>query len=42
MYIETLQKINELGIKLFRTDQQGTIIATSDGEEITWNVNACN
>lgn len=32
--------LNELkyrGIKIFRTDQQGTIIATSDGVSIKWN-----
>lgn len=32
---ETLDKLN--GIKLFRTDEQGTIIATSDGKTITWS-----
>lgn len=25
-------------VKLFRTDEQGSIVATSDGKEITWNV----
>lgn len=41
-HVETLQKIDKLGIQLFRTDQQGNIIATSDGKELTWNVEACN
>jgi beta-lactamase superfamily II metal-dependent hydrolase len=35
---ETLTKLKEEGILFFRTDEQGTIIATSDGKEITWNV----
>lgn len=35
---ETLEKLEERGIQIFRTDQQGTIIAYSDGSEITWNV----
>lgn len=26
-----------MGMKLFRTDEQGSVIATSDGTEITWN-----
>jgi len=35
---ETLNKLAAKDIKLFRTDEQGTIIATSDGTTITWNV----
>lgn len=34
---ETLEKLEERGIQFFRTDQQGTIIAYSDGKTITWN-----
>lgn len=34
---QTLNKLNDKGIQIFRTDDQGTIIATSDGNEITWN-----
>ena len=34
---ETLQKMIDRNIELFRTDLQGTIIATSDGENITFN-----
>jgi beta-lactamase superfamily II metal-dependent hydrolase len=26
-----------MGIKVFRTDEQGSIVAASDGERITWN-----
>lgn len=34
---ETLNNFRSKGIKVFRTDEQGTIVATSDGETITWN-----
>lgn len=34
---ETLNRINSNGIKLFRTDLSGTIIATSDGRNINFN-----
>lgn len=33
----TLNTLRSMGIKLFRTDEQGSIIAVSDGEKITWN-----
>lgn len=33
-----LQKFSEKGIQVYRTDEQGTIIASSDGTTITWNV----
>lgn len=32
-----LSRIQETGADLYRTDQQGTIVATSDGETIRWN-----
>lgn len=35
---ETIDKLNKKNIKVFRTDMQGTIIATSNGENITFNV----
>lgn len=35
---ETLQRLRDNGIQIFRTDEQGTIIAASDGEQITWKV----
>lgn len=38
----TLSRIRNTGAELFRTDKQGTIIATSDGESITWNQDPCN
>lgn len=33
---ETLQKISNFNIKVYRTDLQGQIIATSDGKNITF------
>ena len=33
----TLQRLNAVGAKIFRTDQQGTIVAISDGSNISWN-----
>lgn len=35
---DTLTRLYQAGIKLFRTDLQGTITAISDGSGITWNV----
>lgn len=34
---EVLNKLRMSGIEVFRTDEQGTIVLTSDGKEITWN-----
>lgn len=34
---EVLNKLRAKGIQLFRTDEQGTIAATSDGAKISWN-----
>lgn len=34
---ETLDKFNARGIKIYRTDESGTIIADSDGNNITFN-----
>lgn len=34
---EVLNRFRQMGIKVFRTDEQGTIIAESDGTSITWN-----
>ena len=33
----TLNTFRSMGIKVFRTDEQGSLIACSDGSEITWN-----
>ncbi len=35
---ETLDIFKEAGAVVFRTDEQGTIIASSDGKEITWKL----
>lgn len=34
---EALSRLNDVGSTLFRTDKSGTIIATCDGKNITWN-----
>lgn len=36
-HAETLEKLKARNIKVFRTDEQGTIVATSDGENLAWN-----
>ena len=36
-HAETLNKLRQNGITVFRTDEQGTIIAESDGREIIWS-----
>lgn len=34
---ETLDILQAAGVTVFRTDEQGSIVARSDGEDITWN-----
>ncbi len=34
---ETLERMRSAGMKIFRTDEQGSVVAYSDGKEITWN-----
>jgi beta-lactamase superfamily II metal-dependent hydrolase len=34
---QVISRLNSIGAKIYRTDQQGTIIATSDGTNITMN-----
>ncbi len=36
-HAETMAKLAAAGVQVFRTDQQGTIMATSDGKNITFN-----
>lgn len=36
-HAEVLNRFREAGIEVFRTDEQGTIVAASDGTDITWN-----
>ena len=38
MDIATMNEFRMRGIKVFRTDLQGTIVATSDGSTITFNM----
>lgn len=35
-HIETMEKLGSLGIPVFRTDEMGTVVATSDGSEISF------
>lgn len=39
---ETMQKLQDMEIPVYRTDKQGTIIVQSDGENLTWNLSPCN
>lgn len=41
-HAETLEKLQDMGILVFRSDKQGTVIALSDGEKISWNQAPCN
>lgn len=34
---EVLDRLEQHGIQIFRTDQQGTIVAYSDGDVVTWD-----
>ncbi len=36
-HAEVLNNLRAMGVKVFRTDEQGSVTATSDGTEITWN-----
>lgn len=36
-HAKTLNEFRSRKIKVYRTDEQGTILAVSDGKEITWN-----
>lgn len=39
---DTMDKLRDMEIAVFRTDVQKTIIAKSDGTSITWNQKPCN
>lgn len=39
---DTMDKLQSMGIQVFRTDKQGTIIALSNGTDISWNQGPCN
>ncbi len=36
-HAEFLNALRERGIQVFRTDEQGSIVVTSDGKNLTWN-----
>lgn len=36
-HAEPLNNLRAMGVQIFRTDEQGSIVATSDGGGITWN-----
>lgn len=36
-HAEPLNHLREMGVQVFRTDEQGTITVTSDGSTLTWN-----
>lgn len=36
-HAETLNNLRAMGVEVFRSDEQGTIVAVSDGSRITWN-----
>lgn len=36
-HAEVLNRLRERGTLLFRTDEQGSVVARSDGRDITWN-----
>ena len=38
----TMEKLRDMNILVYRTDDQGTIIALSDGDTISWNQEPCN
>lgn len=39
-HAEVLNRLRSMGVEVFRTDEQGSIIASSNGENITWNCSA--
>ena len=39
---ETMGRLSDMEIPVFRTDKQGTIIAVSDGTTTNWSQNPCN
>lgn len=36
-HAQTLNTLRRMGVQVFRTDEQGTVTASSDGSQITWN-----
>lgn len=36
-HVETMDRLKKYSPEIYRTDEQGTIVASSDGEKITWD-----
>jgi len=36
-HAEVLNNLRALGVKVFRTDEQGSVVVTSNGKSLTWN-----
>ncbi|NBJ95158.1 ComEC/Rec2 family competence protein [Parablautia muri] len=36
-HAQTMNNLRAMGVQVYRTDEQGSIIATSDGNKISWN-----
>ena len=41
-HVEVVELLKGMEIDVFRSDVQGTVIATTDGGRITWSENPCN
>ena len=39
---DTMDKLQSMGIQVYRTGKQGTITVTSDGTNLTWSTEPCN
>lgn len=39
---DTMEKLADMGILVYRTDKQGTIVVSSDGNSLSWNMEPCN
>lgn len=39
---ESLDAFKEIGADVYRTDEQGSIVVTSDGENLMWNIDSSN
>ncbi len=39
---DTMDKLRDMDIQVYRTDKQGTITCTSDGTDLTWDQEPCN
>lgn len=37
-HAQTLNALRSMGVSVYRTDEQGTVVVLSDGEELTWNM----